>query len=82
MPSDRKGFSGSIGGASGASPVDSKSLLEADGKFDRTRAQPDKGADSASGGGYGRVPVPSKDPKVHGAGPSPSGAPRQPGKRK
>lgn len=72
MMKDRKGYSSSIGGASGASPVDSKSLLEADGKFDRTRAQPDKGAGSASGGGYGRIPVPSKDPKVHGAGPSPS----------
>jgi hypothetical protein len=81
MPSDGKRFGRSIGGGSGSSPVNSKSLLEADGKFDKTRVQPDKGAGSVIGP-YSHVPVSSKDPKVHGAGPSPSGRPRQPGKRK
>jgi hypothetical protein len=76
---DGKGFGRSIGGGNGSSPVNSKSLLEADGRFDKSRAQADRGAGSVVGA-YGRVPVPSKDPKVHGAGPSPSGRPRQPSK--
>jgi hypothetical protein len=63
MPSDRKGFSGSIGGSSGASPINSHAILEGDGKFDRTRAQPDKGAGSIIGP-YSHVPVSNKDPKV------------------
>jgi hypothetical protein len=67
---ESKGFSGSIGGGGGSSPINSRSITEADGKFDKTRAQPDKGAGSVIGS-YGRVPVPSKDPKVHGAGPTP-----------
>ena len=66
---DRKGFSASIGGASGAAPVNSRSLVEADSKFDRTRAQPNKGAASVVGA-YGRVPVPNKDPKVASKEPS------------
>jgi len=74
-----RGFSASIGGASGAASVNSRSLIEGDGKFDKTRAQPDKGAGSVIGP-YSHVPVSSKDPKVHGAGPSPSGRPRQPSK--
>jgi hypothetical protein len=64
---DSKGFSSSIGGSSGAAPVNSRSLIEGDGKFDKTRAQPDKGAGSVIGP-YSHVPVSSKDPKVHGAG--------------
>jgi hypothetical protein len=63
MRSDRKGFSGSIGGASGASPINSHAILEGDGKFDKTRAQPDKGAGSIVGV-YSHVPVSQKDPKV------------------
>jgi hypothetical protein len=43
--------------------INSKSLLEADGAFDKTRAQPDKGAGSQVGA-YGHVPVSSKDPRV------------------
>jgi hypothetical protein len=46
---DSKGFSASIGGASGAVPINSKSLIEGDGRFDKTRAQPDKGAGSIIG---------------------------------
>ena len=63
MPSDRKGFSNSIGGAGGAVPITSRAILEGDGKFDRTRAQPDKGAASQIGP-YSHVPVSSKDPRV------------------
>ena len=74
---DAKGFGQSIGGASGAAPINGKSLIEGDGKFDKTRAQPDKGAGSVIGP-YGRVPVPSKPSVVNGGGPSPSrGMPRK-----
>jgi hypothetical protein len=44
--------------------VNSKSLLEADGKFDGTRAQPNKGAGSIIGP-YSHVPVSNKDPRVN-----------------
>jgi hypothetical protein len=75
MASDRKGFSNSIGGPGGASEIGSKSIIEGNGRFDKTRAQPDKGAGSQVGA-YSHVPVSSKDPKVRGAGPSPSGRAR------
>jgi hypothetical protein len=81
MPSDRKGFSGSIGGASDAAPINSHAIIEGDGKFDKTRAQPDKGAASQVGP-YSHVPVSSKDPRVSGAGPSPSGSPGHSTRRK
>jgi hypothetical protein len=64
MASDKKGFGGSIGGPRGASPINSHAILEGDGKFDRTRAQPDKGAGSIIGT-YSHVPVSQKDPKVN-----------------
>jgi len=61
MRSDKKGFSGSIGGASGAAPINSRALGEGDG----TNRRPDseKGAGSIIGP-YSHVPVSSKDPKV------------------
>jgi hypothetical protein len=60
----------------------SKSLEQADGWFDKTRAQPDKGAGSnvggrAGGGGYGRIPISAVDPKVRGSGPSPASPPQR-----
>jgi hypothetical protein len=70
-----------IGGVTG---ITSKSLTEADGKFDRTRAQADKGAGSVIGpyGAPNAVLRAGKPSVVNGAGPSPGGPVRQPGKKR
>lgn len=78
MAKNGKSFGNSIGGGGGASEIKSGSIVEADGRFDRTRADPNKGAGSVVGeGAWGRIPVPSLDPKVRGAGPSPASPPQR-----
>jgi hypothetical protein len=78
MASDKKGFSSSIGGASGAAPVNSRSLIEGDGRFDKSRAQPNKGVAGANGiFDLGHVPPISK-PAVVNSRPGPRGRPGSP----
>lgn len=77
---ESKGFSGSIGGGGGSAPVNSKSLLEADGRFDKSRAQADRGAGSITGGAYGApngLLKAGKPAVVTGPGPSPARSVRQ-----
>ena len=50
--------------------INSKSLLESDSKFDKTRANAGKGAGSIIGGAYSHVPVSSKDPRVNSKEPA------------
>jgi hypothetical protein len=69
MASDSIGDGGSI---------NSKSLLEGDGRFDKTRGNAGKGAGSAIGTTtYGHVPVSAKDPRVQSKEP-----PRKPASAK
>ena len=76
---DSSGFSGSIGGAAGAAAIGSTSIGEADGKFDRTRAQPEKGAGSIIGpySAPNGLLKAGKSAIVNGGGPSPANPPQR-----